>query len=63
MRVGALSKTELEKRIKARFPDFNTKSTTTSQLLGHAIYHDLVSEKEIEETTAIFMIDPLHAKT
>ena len=51
MRVGALSKTELEKRIKARFPDFNTKSATTSRLLGHAIYHDLVSEKEIEETT------------
>ena len=52
MRIGALSKMDLEKRIVDRFPDVKIpKSAPTSQLLGHAIYHELVTEKEVDETT------------
>lgn len=52
MRIGALSKVDLEKRILDRFPGVKIpKNAPTSQLLGHAIYHDLVTEKEIDETT------------
>ena len=52
MRIGALSKMDLEKRILDRFPDFKIpKNAPTSQLLGNAIYHGVVTEKEIDETT------------
>ena len=51
-RCGALTKSILVERIKKRFPNAEIKENTSLvQLLGHAIYHQLVSDHEAEEST------------
>lgn len=51
-RDGQLTKHALRERLLSSFPDVErTPSLSLKELLGHAIFHGVVNEKEIEETT------------